>query len=87
MFGLIFTGRGSSLSSFPVSSCALIGLFVALLLGLKDISRQVRVFCQGIADETVILMCLIFLLAGAFASVSKLVGSDTATVNLGLLLF
>jgi len=42
------------------------------------------VFCQGAGNSNIILMCLIFILAGAFAQVAKDIGAVDSTVNLGL---
>ena len=41
-------------------------------------------FCKGAGDSTLILMVIIFLLAGAFYSVADAMGAVSSTVNLGL---
>ena len=41
-------------------------------------------FCKGAGEETLILMVVIFLLAGAFYSVADAMGAVSSTVNLGL---
>lgn len=69
---------------FPAPTCALVAFAAALLLGYKRISYHVQTFANGIGEETVVLMCLIFLLAGAFAALTTASGSVNATVQLGL---
>lgn len=84
--GIWFSYQGTDFAfyQFPAASCALIGFGVALLMGYRNVNEQVRVFTQGIGDENVILMCLIFMLAGAFSVVTKATGAIDNTVNLGL---
>lgn len=86
--GLWFMSRGQDLAfyQFPAPSCALFGFGLALLIGHKHLSVHIKTFTSGIGDETVVLMCLIFLLAGAFSTVSQAAGSVNATVNLGVFL-
>ncbi len=42
------------------------------------------ILLRGMGDANIVLMCLIFLLAGAFATVSKAVGAVDAVVQLGV---
>src|SRR3546814_15967709 len=46
--------------------------------------RALDELLAGMGDSNVVLMCLIFLLAGAFAMVSKAIGAVDAVVALGL---
>src|SRR3546814_17699768 len=46
--------------------------------------RALDELLAGMGDSNVVLMCLIFLLAGAFAMVSKAIGAVGAVVPLGL---
>lgn len=84
--GLWFTleGREYAFYQYPAPSCALLGFAVALLLGRKNLSHYVNVFTAGVGEQTVVLMCLIFMMAGAFSSLTKAMGAVDATVNLGL---
>lgn len=86
--GLCFSLEGEAMAfyQFPAPSCALFGFFVALMLGYKNLSEHIDNFIAGISDSTVILMCVIFLLAGAFSALSKSIGSVDASVNLGIYL-
>lgn len=47
-------------------------------------SKRVEVFCKGAANETILLMVLIFILAGAFAGTTRSMGAVDATVNMTL---
>ncbi|RTE67435.1 Na+/H+ antiporter NhaC family protein [Amphritea opalescens] len=57
---------------------------LALLLGSGALHARLDTFIKGVGDSNIITMCLIYLLAGAFASVAKAVGGVDATVNFGL---
>lgn len=81
---LSYQGHPNAFYQFPAATCALIGFGVALILGMRNVNEQVRTFTLGIGDETVILMCLIFMLAGAFSTVTQAMGGVDATVNMGL---
>ncbi|GAA0076380.1 Na+/H+ antiporter NhaC family protein [Clostridium sp. CTA-5] len=50
----------------------------------KNLNEKLEIFCKGAGDNNVILMILIFILAGAFAQVAKDMGAVDSTVNLGL---
>lgn len=50
----------------------------------KTLDEKVEMFCKGAGDSTLILMVIIFLLAGAFYSVADAMGAVSSTVNLGL---
>ena len=57
----------------------------ALLMNKKEkIDKKIEVFCSGAGNSNIILMILIFILAGAFAQVAKDMGAVDSTVNLGL---
>ncbi len=81
---LSITGQKDAFYQFPAASCALVGFAVALLMGYKNINEQIKIFTSGIADETIVLMCLIFMLAGAFSVLTQATGGVDATVNMGL---
>ncbi len=58
---------------------------VCLVRG-KRLDERARVFSKGAAQGDLLLMIWIFILAGAFASTAKAIGSVEATVNLCLIL-
>ena len=45
-------------------------------------NRNISIFARGMGNENIMLMCLIFILAGAFAAVAKGMGAVEATVNI-----
>lgn len=65
--------------AFVISSIAA----VAMAKG-KGLSKRIEMFCQGAANPNIMLMVLIFILAGAFAQTTKAMGAVDATVNLAL---
>lgn len=72
----------------PVVSALIVASTIAILQNKKvSIESKVERFCKGAGDSSIILMCLIFILAGAFAEVSKAMGAVDSTVNLGLAVF
>ena len=69
----------------PVSVAFLIAGIVAVVMNRDvKIDRKVEIFCEGAGNSNIILMCVIFVLAGAFAQVAREMGAVEATVNLGL---
>jgi Na+/H+ antiporter NhaC len=54
------------------------------LLSKQKINSAIETFIEGIGHSNIIAMCLIYLLAGAFAAVAKATGGVDATVALGL---
>lgn len=63
----------------------LIASVIALVMNTKvSFEEKLNIFCKGAGDSNIILMILIFILAGAFAQVAKSMGAVDSTVNLGL---
>ena len=57
----------------------------ALIMNKKEkFEKKIEIFCQGAGNINILLMVLIFILAGAFAQVAKDMGAVDSTVNLGL---
>ena len=57
----------------------------ALIMNRKEkFEKKVNIFCKGAENTNIILMVVIFILAGAFAQVAKDMGAVDSTVNLGL---
>lgn len=61
-------------------SCA---VAIAISKGGK-LNNRIEQFCKGAANSNIMLMVLIFILAGAFAQTAKAMGAVDATVNLTL---
>ena len=71
----------------PIASAFLLASIYALLISRGgSVERKVAVFSRGAGDKNVLLMIWIFVLAGAFASTAKAIGSIEATVNLTLMI-
>ncbi|SHH55417.1 putative methionine transporter, NhaC family [Clostridium collagenovorans DSM 3089] len=69
----------------PVSVAFLISTIIALTMNRKkNVEEKLQVFCKGAGNMDIILMCMIFILAGSFAQVAKDMGAVESTVNLGL---
>ncbi|MBB4036089.1 Na+/H+ antiporter NhaC [Dysgonomonas hofstadii] len=80
----IFTG---DLYKMPVSVAFLTASVVAVLYSKGGkLSNRITQFCRGAANETIMLMVVIFILAGAFAGTAKAMGAVDATVNMMLYL-
>jgi Na+/H+ antiporter NhaC len=91
LFMLLVIGSGlltQNFSTMPILVAFVICAGFALLLNNKDsklsIAEKVDVFCKGGGDKTIILLAIIFLLAGAFYSVTVDIGARDATVNWAL---
>ncbi|ADK16670.1 MULTISPECIES: Na+/H+ antiporter NhaC family protein [Clostridium] len=88
IFMVLFLGVSIIMKDFykmPVVVALIIASTIAILQNKKiPVELKVERFCRGAGDSSIILMCLIFILAGAFAEVSKAMGAVDSTVNLGL---
>ncbi|WP_299022399.1 Na+/H+ antiporter NhaC family protein [uncultured Photobacterium sp.] len=93
IFLALFIGVGSYLTlqgvdfafyQLPAPVAALPAVIVALLLSKEKLNKAIEQFLHGVGHGDIIAMCMIYLLAGAFASVAKATGGVDATVNLGL---
>lgn len=84
--GLYFTSHGEAMGFYqlraPVAILPALALaaFIAWRRGLKPLETLL----SGMGDHNVVLMCLIFLLAGGFVEVSKAIGAVDAIVALGI---
>lgn len=87
IFVLIFLGAGIYNDDFyalPSPIAALIGIVSAFILLKGKVNQKIDTFLKGCGDGKILTMCIIYLLAGAFATVSKATGSVDTIVNLGL---
>ncbi|WP_051885299.1 Na+/H+ antiporter NhaC family protein [Lysobacter antibioticus] len=84
--GLYFTSHGDAMGFYqlhaPVAILPALALaaFIAWRRGIKPLDTLL----SGMGDHNVVLMCLIFLLAGGFVEVSKAIGAVDAIVALGV---
>lgn len=68
----------------PVASAFLIASVYAMLITKGTVSERINIFSSGAGNKNVLLMIWIFVMAGAFATTAKAIGSVEATVNLTL---
>lgn len=84
--GLYFTAQGEAMGFYqlraPVAIMPALALaaFIAHRRGIKALDTLL----SGMGDHNVVLMCLIFLLAGGLVEVSKAIGAVDAIVSLGI---
>ncbi|MCL1107213.1 Na+/H+ antiporter NhaC family protein [Shewanella algicola] len=84
--GLYFQSQGVDYAFYQLPSVIAIlpAIVLAILLSKQHINQAIETFIEGIGHSNIIAMCLIYLLAGAFAAVAKATGGVDATVALGL---
>ena len=68
----------------PITVAFLISTVYALWLTKGSAEQRMKIFAKGAGNQQMILMLLIFILAGAFAASAKAMGAVDATVNLTL---
>ena len=72
-------------NQFPRHAAILVGIVVAALMNrCMPLPEKISKFCKTAGDEGCMLMCMIFLVAGAFSGVCKAMGGVNSVVNLGL---
>lgn len=90
VFILVYLGSSIIAKDFYAVSVVvpfLAASLVALIMNRKStFDSKLEIFCKGAGNSNIILMVMIFILAGAFAEVAKTMGAVEATVNLGLTL-
>lgn len=87
--GVILTLQGVDFAFYqlPASIAIIPAIIFAIILGREPIEKQISQFIDGAGHNNIITMGVIYLLAGAFASVAKATGSVDASVQLGLAIF
>lgn len=84
--GLYFTFHGDEMGFYRLHApvAMLPAIVLALLMGRNMARKPIDTFLQGMGEPNIMLMCLIFFLAGAFAKVTQAIGGIDATVYLGV---
>lgn len=82
--GLHINGTEMAFYQLPSPVASFAGILVAFIIFSGSLKNKMHVFLKGCGDEDIITMCIIYLLAGAFATVASAMGGVEATVNLGL---
>ncbi|WP_436860329.1 Na+/H+ antiporter NhaC family protein [Staphylococcus caeli] len=84
----MFLGVGIATGDFttmPLNVAILVASIIGLVLNRKEsFQKKIEVFTKGAGHSNIILMMLIFLLAGAFSQTTEDMGGVKSTVNLGL---
>ena len=84
--GIFLNMQGVELAFYqlPGPVAAFAGIVVAFIIFRGSITEKFNTFLEGCGHPDIITMCIIYLLAGAFAVVSKAMGGVDSTVNLGI---
>lgn len=93
LFVLLFLGTGLYLQSqgvayafyqLPGPVAIIPALILAIWLHRAPLAQSIEVMVKGAGNSNIITMCIIYLLAGAFATVAQATGGVDAMVNAGL---
>lgn len=93
IFIFIYLGTGMTLNAkgvpmafyqLPAPVAVFAGIIAAFLMFKGTLEEKFDRFLKGCGDQDILIMCIIYLLAGAFAGVSKSMGGVDSTVNFGL---
>lgn len=84
--GIILNIQGVEMAfyQFPAPIAAFLGIIIGVMVLSGSFEDKIKVFLKGCGSEDIIIMCMIYLLAGAFSTISNAMGGVDATVNLGL---
>lgn len=84
--GIILNSQGVNMAFYqlPGPVAAFVAIVVAFIIFKGKIEEKFVSFLEGCGHQDIMTMCIIYLLAGAFAVVSKAMGGVDSTVNLGI---
>lgn len=84
--GIYYQSQGIPFAFYqiPAPIVAVPALILAILLAKGKVEERFEKLFKGMGQSNVITMCLIYLMAGAFSSVTKASGSVEAAVSFGL---
>lgn len=84
--GIFYESQGVDFAfyQFPSIASVFITIVVAFLMSRGTLNERFQVFARGIANEGVITMLIIYMLAGGFSGMATAMGGRDAVVNLGL---
>lgn len=68
----------------PAPVAAILGILVAFAMFSGKMDEKLGTFLTGCGSEGIMTMCMIYLFAGAFATVSNAMGGVDSVVNLGM---
>ena len=86
--GLFLQSQGVEMAFYqlPAPVAAFVAIIFAFFMFSGTIEEKFDSFIKGCGDENITIMCVIFILAGAFSTVSKSMGAVESTVNFALTL-
>lgn len=84
--GIYFQMQGVKMAfyQFPSVTAMFLAVLSAFCMGRETIRKKFRIFTRGAANENVMTMLMIYIMAGAFSAVTSAMGGRDATVNLGI---
>ncbi len=84
--GIWLSYAGMEMAFYQLSAAVAIipAIVLAMWQGKEKLQSKIDIFLTGIGNINIITMCMIYLLAGGFASVATSIGGVAATVNMGL---
>lgn len=84
--GIILNAMDVEMAFYQVAApvCILPAIILAFFMFKGTVDDKFNDFVRGCGDENIIIMCLIYLLAGAFATVSNASGGVDSVVNFAL---
>ncbi len=84
--GLILQIRGVEMAFYqlPAPIAVFVAIVAAFFIFEGSIEEKFDTLVAGCGDSNIIIMCLIYLLAGAFSTLAKASGGVDSVVNLGL---
>lgn len=69
--------------SVPMPIAFIVASATAFMINFKEkLNDKVEVYAKGMGDSNIMIMCMVFILAGAFASVAKEMGAVDAAVRI-----
>ena len=84
--GITLNAMGVEMAFYqlPTPIASFIGIIVAFAMFKGKFDDKLSVFLHGCGEENIMIMCMVFLFAGAFTSVSSAMGGVDSVVNLGM---
>lgn len=84
--GVYLTVQNVDMAFYQLSAAVAVlpAIIFAFMQGKTPFEEKMSLFLKGVGDSNIITMCIIYLLAGGFASVASSIGGVDATVHFGL---
>ena len=86
VFAIFYIGLSLAAGDFykvPMTIAFILASFTAIAFGRKcRLAERIETYAKGMGEPNIMVMCLIFILAGAFAAISKGSGAVEAAVHI-----